>query len=62
MLELVNSTTSTEDLSKVSDRAGGKLVPKYQEKTVSEYYEQAPEDLKSLFDSLEASPSRWVTM
>jgi predicted transport protein len=58
VLELVNSTTSTEDLSKASDPPSGKPAAKYQSvteyKTVSEYYEQAPLDLKSLFDSLEA--------
>ncbi len=50
ILELVNSTTSTEDLS----ATGAKSGPKSQDKTVSEYYDQAPVDLKNLFDSFEA--------
>jgi predicted transport protein len=54
VLELVNSTTSTDDLSATGDTSAGKPVAKYQDKTVSEYYEQSPQDLKSLFDSLEA--------
>ena len=55
VLELVNSTTtSTEDLSATGKSSGGRPVARSQGKTVSEYYEQAPEDLKNVFDSLEA--------
>lgn len=54
VLELVNSTTSTEDLSDTGPKAGGKGPGKVQYKTVSEYYDQAPEDLRSLYQALEA--------
>ena len=54
VLELVNSTTSTEDLSGGVTTSGGKSPAKAQYKTVSEYYDQAPEDLKSLYEALEA--------
>ncbi len=54
VLELVNTTTSTEDLSDSATSTGGKVPGKVQYKTVSEYYDQAPEDLKSLYEALEA--------
>ena len=54
VLELVNSTTSTEDLSDGTSTTGGKTPGKIQYKTVSEYYQQAPEDLRSLYEALEA--------
>jgi predicted transport protein len=54
VLELVNSTTSTENLAENEAGATSKSVTKGSPKTVSDYYAQAPADLKSLFEALEA--------
>jgi hypothetical protein len=54
VLELVNATTGSEDLSETTDTPGGKAVTKGQYRTVTEYYEQAPEDLKNVYQALEA--------
>src|SRR5262249_27391056 len=51
VLELVNSVTSTDDLSQDSHAAPG---PKTTYKSVTEYYNQAPDELRSLYQSLEA--------
>lgn len=52
VLELVNATTGTEDLSSTGGSSDPK-VSKNQYKTVSEYLDQAGEDLRSLYQSLE---------
>jgi predicted transport protein len=52
VLELVNAVTGAHETSG-GEPVGAKVV-KYTGKTVSEYYAQAPSQLRGLFDSLEA--------